>query len=129
MEPTPNRLFLPSARETNILLIVGFGALGYALYVRYMGVEQSAIGLACNAGLDTFMCLQRKVWAALFDRAIIGWAAVIIAAVNLLRPTLVVFALGLAIACIGVVLYNVMLSALAIGLLLLSFARRAPEPD
>ncbi|MBS0535362.1 MAG: hypothetical protein JSR72_14990 [Proteobacteria bacterium] len=129
MEPTPNRLFLPSARETNILLIVGFGALGYALYVRYMGIEQSAIGLACNAGLDTFMCLQRKVWAALFDRAIIGWAAVIIAAINLLRPTLVVFALGLAVACIGVVLYNVMLSALAIGLLLLSFARRAPEPD
>jgi hypothetical protein len=129
MEQTPNRLFLPSARQTNILLIVGFGALGYALYVRYMGIEQSAIGLACNAGLDTFMCLQRKVWAALFDRAIIGWAAVIIAAVNLLRPTLVVFALGLAIACIGVVLYNVMLSALAIGLLLLSLARRAPEPD
>jgi len=129
MEPTPNRLFLPSARQTNILLIVGFGALGYALYVRYMGIEQSAIGLACNAGLDTFMCLQRKVWAALFDRAIIGWAAVIVAAVNLLRPTLVVFGLGLAIACIGVVLYNVMLSALAIGLLLLSLARRAPEPD
>lgn len=129
MEPTPNRLFLPSARQTNVLLIVGFGALGYALYVRYMGIEQSAIGLACNAGLDTFMCLQRKVWAALFDRAIIGWAAVIIAAVNLMRPTLVVFGLGLAIACIGVVLYNVMLSALAIGLLLLSLARRAPEPD
>lgn len=129
MDPTPNRLFLPSARATNILLIVGFGALGYALYVRYMGIEQSAIGLACNAGLDTFMCTQRRVLAALFDRSIIGFAAVIIAAVNLLRPTLVVFALGLAVACVGVVLYNVMLSALAIGLLLLSFARRAPEPD
>jgi hypothetical protein len=75
------------------------------------------------------MCTQRRVLAALFDRAIIGWAAVIIAAVNLLRPTLVVFGLGLAVACVGVVLYNVMLSALAIGLLLLSFARRAPEPD
>ncbi len=129
MEPRSNRLFLPSPRATNILLVVGFGALGYALYVRYMGIEQSAIGLACNAGLDTWMCTQRRVLAALFDRAIIGWAAVIIAAVNLLRPTLVVFGLGLAIASIGVVLYNVMLSALAIGLLLLSFARRAPEPD
>lgn len=129
MEPRSNRLFLPSARATNVLLVVGFGALGYALYVRYMGIEQSAIGLACNAGLDTWMCTQRRVLAALFDRAIIGWAAVIIAAVNLLRPTLVVFGLGLAIACVGVVLYNVMLSALAISLLLLSFARRAPEPD
>lgn len=129
MEPRSSRLFLPTARQTNILLIVGFGALGYALYVRYLGVEQSGVGLACNAGLDTWMCLQRKVWAALFDRAIIGWAAVVVALVNLLRPTLVVFGLGLAIACVGVVLYNVMLSALAIGLLLLSFARRAPEPD
>src|SRR3569833_237659 len=129
MEPRSNRLFLPSARATNVLLGVGFGARGYALYVRYMGIEQSAIGLACNAGLDTWMCTQRRVLAALFDRAIIGWAAVIIAAVNLLRPTLVVFGLGLAVACGGVVLYNVMLSALAIGLLLLSFARRAPEPD
>lgn len=129
MEPRSNRLFLPSARATNVLLVVGFGALGYALYVRYLGIEQSAIGLACNAGLDTWMCTQRRVLAALFDRAIIGWAAVIIAAVNLLRPTLVVFGLGLAIACVGVLLYNVMLSALAIGLLLLSFARRAPEPD
>ena len=129
MEPRSNRLFLPSARATNVLLVVGFGALGYALYVRYLGIEQSAIGLACNAGLDTWMCTQRRVLAALFDRAFIGWAAVIIAAVNLLRPTLVVFGLGLAVACVGVVLYNVMLSALAIGLLLLSFARRAPEPD
>ena len=129
MEPRSNRLFLPSARATNVLLVVGFGALGYALYVRYMGIEQSAIGLACNAGLDTWMCTQRRVLAALFDRAIIGWAAVIIAAVNLLRPTLVVFGRGRAVACVGVVLYNVMLSALAIGLLLLSFARRAPEPD
>ncbi|MBS0247427.1 MAG: hypothetical protein JSR61_12475 [Proteobacteria bacterium] len=129
MEPRLNRLFLPSARQTNILLIVGFGALGYALYVRYMGIEQSGVGLACNAGLDTWMCAQRRVLAALFDRSIIGAAAVIVAAVNLLRPTLVVFAVGLAVACIGVVLYNVMLSALAIGVLLLSFARRAPEPD
>ena len=95
MDPTPNRLFLPSARETNILLIVGFGALGYALYVRYMGIEQSGVGLACNAGLDTWMCAQRRVLAALFDRSIIGSAAVIVAAVNLLRPTLVVFAVGL----------------------------------
>jgi hypothetical protein len=42
---------------------------------------------------------------------------------------LVLFAAALAIACFGVVLYNVALSALAIGLLVLSFARRAPEPD
>ncbi len=125
----PHRLFLPSARATNVLLIIGFGALGYALYVRYMGIEQSGVGLACNAGLDTWMCTQRRIIAALFDRSLIGATAVVLAAIHLLRPTLVVFALALAIALIGVVLYNIVLSALAIGLLVLSFARRVPEPD
>lgn len=129
MEPTPNRLFLPTARATNVLLIVGFGALGYALYVRYMGIEQSTVGLACNAGLDTVMCTQRRVLNALFERSLIGAAAVVLAAIHLLRPTLVIFALALAVACIGVVLFNTVLSSLAVGLLLLSFARRVPEPD
>ena len=125
----PHKLFLPSARATNVLLIIGFGALGYALYVRYMGIEQSGVGLACNAGLDTWMCTQRRIIAALFDRSLFGATAVVLAAIHLLRPTLVIFALALAIALIGVVLYNIVLSALAIGLLVLSFARRVPEPD
>jgi hypothetical protein len=47
--------------------------------------------------------------------------------VNLLRPSLVLFAVALALACLGVVLYNIVLSSLAIGLLVLSFARREPE--
>ena len=58
-----------------------------------------------------------------------GWAALALAALNLLRPSLVVFAVALSVACFGVVLYNIGLSALALGLLVLSFARRAPEPD
>ena len=125
----PHKLFLPSARATNLLLIIAFGALGYALYVRYMGIEQSGVGLACNAGLDTWMCTQRRIFAALFDRSLIGAAAVILATIHLLRPTLVIFALALAIALMGVVLYNAVLSSLAIGLLVLSFSRRVPEPD
>jgi hypothetical protein len=38
-------------------------------------------------------------------------------------------AVALVLACFGIVLYNIALSALAFGLLVLSFARRAPEPD
>jgi hypothetical protein len=41
----------------------------------------------------------------------------------------VLFALALSLACFGIVLYNIALSSLAVGLLLLSLARRAPEPD
>ena len=32
------KLFLPSARATNYLLIVGFCSLGYALYLRYLAI-------------------------------------------------------------------------------------------
>jgi hypothetical protein len=123
------RLFLPSARATNILLIVGFAALGYSLYVRYLWIEQSTVGLACAAGLDTWLCFTRHIIYALYSHVAFGWAALAVAAVNLLRPSLVLFALALAIACFGVVLYNVGLASLAVGLLLLSLARRAPVPD
>lgn len=123
------KLFLPSARATNYLLIVGFCSLGYALYLRYLAIEQSNVGLACAAGLDTWLCLARHIAIILFTYSVFGWSAFAIAALNLLRPSLVLFALALGAACFGVVLYNGGLSSLAIGLLLLSFARRAPEPE
>ena len=123
------KLFLPSARATNFLLIVGFCSLGYALYMRYLAVEQSTVGLACQAGLDTWLCFSRRIVIALFTNSAFGIAALLLAALNLLRPSLVVFAAALAAACLGVVLYNAVLSSLAAGLLVLSFARRAPEPE
>ena len=123
------KLFLPSARATNWLLILGFCSLGYALYIRYLAIEQSTVGLACSAGLDTWLCFSRKIAIMLFTYSVFGWSALVIAALNLLRPSLLLFALALCAACFGVVLYNVGLSSLAVGLLLLSFARRAPEPD
>lgn len=123
------KLFLPSARATNYLLIVGFCSLGYALYIRYLGIEQTTVGLACATGLDTWLCFSRRIAIALYDNTIFGWAALTVAALNLLRPSLVLFAAALALACFGIVLYNIALSAIAFGLLALSFARRAPEPD
>jgi len=123
------KLFLPSAHATNYLLIVGFCSLGYALYIRYLAIEQANVGLACATGLDTWLCFSRRIVVALFEHTVFGWAALALAALNLLRPTLVVFAVALSVACFGVVLYNSGLSALALGLLVLSFARRAPEPD
>jgi hypothetical protein len=123
------KLFLPSARATNVLLIVGFCSLGYALYIRYLAIEQANVGLACATGLDTWLCFSRRTAVTLFENSVFGWSALIVAALNFLRPTLVLFAVALGLACFGIVLYNIGLSALAIGLLALSFARRAPEPD
>jgi hypothetical protein len=121
------KLFLPSARATNVLLIVGFSAVGYALYMRYLAIEQSSVGLACGAGLQTWLCWSRGIAIALFTNSVLGVTALLVAALNLLRPSLVLFAVALAAASLGLVLYNTQLSALAVGLLLLSLARRAPE--
>jgi hypothetical protein len=124
-----SKLFLPSARATNVLLIVGFASLGYALNLRYLAIEQSGVGLACAAGLDSWLCFSRRIAIALFTNSVFGITALLLAALNLLRPALVLFALALSLACFGIVLYNIALSSLAVGLLLLSLARRAPEPD
>lgn len=121
------RLFLPSARATNVLLIVGSSALGYALYMRYLAIEQSNVGLACDAGLNSWLCTSRKILTVLFGYSVFGATALIVGALNLIRPSLVLFAVALAATCMGVVLYNVGLAGLAAGLLVLSLARRAPE--
>jgi hypothetical protein len=122
-------LFRPNNRATNVLLIVGFCSIGYALYMRYLAIEQSTVGLACDAGLNTWLCFTRHIVIVLFTNSVFGWAALLIAAINLLRPSLVLFAVALGVTCLGIVLYNIALSALAAGLLVLSLARRAPEPD
>lgn len=121
------KLFLPGARATNLLLIVGFASVGYAMYLRYLAIEQASVGLACAAGLNTWLCFSRRIVAVLFENSIFGFAALVLAAINLWRPSLILFALSLSVACFGVVLYNVGLASLAIGSLLLSFARPGPR--
>jgi hypothetical protein len=120
------RMFLPSARQTNLLLVVGFSCLGYALYLRYLVIEQSTVGLACEAGLATWLCATRRVVLALFNHNVFGIVALGAAALNFIRPSLVLFAIALAAASFGIVLYNVALSSVAIALLILSFSR--PQP-
>ena len=123
------KLFLPSARATNWLLIVGFCSLGYALYIRYLAIEQSSVGLPAPPGSTPGSVRRARSITVLFKNSVFGWAALGVALVNLLRPSLVVFAVALALTCLGIVLYNIQLSALAAGLLVLSFARRAPVPE
>ena len=117
------RLFFPSARQTNVLLVVGFVSLAYALYLRYLVVEQSTVGLACEAGLATWLCLSRKVAIALFTHSVFGILALAVATLHFIRPSLPLFAVGLMAAALGLVLYNVGLSSLAAALLVLSLAR------
>ena len=121
--------FKPTAQQINWLLIVGFLSIGYALYLRYTVIEQSSVSLACEAGLPTWMCFIRKTFLALFQNGVFGIAALAAAALNLIRPSIVLITIALVAGAFGIVLYNVEMSALAIGLLILSFARPAPSTE
>ena len=125
----PHALFLPSARQTNWLLVVGFLSLGYALYLRYTAIEVPVVALACQAGLDTWLCLARKTATTLFQHSVFGAVALAVAILNLLRPSVVLVAVALAAAGLGIVLYNVTLSAFAVALLVLSLARPASAAE
>lgn len=108
------------------LMIVGFLAVGYALYLRYLAIELSTVALACDAGLPTFVCKMRLVATSLFRSSVFGIVALAIAVLNFIRPSIVLLTAGLIAAGFGIVLYNVELSGLAIGLFILGFARPAP---
>jgi hypothetical protein len=119
------RLFFPSAREWNVLIALGLVSLGYALYLRYIVIEQAWVALACQDGGTTWICLSRNAAIALFKNWVFGAVALGTAALNLMRPSLVLFAIGMVAAAFGIVLYNIGAAGLAAALLILSFARPA----
>jgi hypothetical protein len=123
------RLFTPSPRATNWLLATGFLSLGYAFYLRYLVIEQSAVGLACDAGLDTWLCSSRLVATRLFNHQVFGWAAVGAAALSFVRPSVPLFAIAIVATGFGLVLYNTGLAGFAAAILIVSFARPAPEQE
>lgn len=124
MNKVPFRL---SARQVQWILIVGFLTVGYALYLRYLAVEYSATALACEAGLQTWLCKTRLAVTWLFKNSVFGTAAMVIAVLHVIRPSIVLLTAGIVTAGAGIVLYNIGLSGLAIALLILGFARPAPE--
>jgi len=95
------KLFLPSARATNVLLIVGFASLGYALYIA-IPRSSSRPSARLRRGLDT--CFVRHAGshhlASIFSIRIAA----------LLSPRSICCAIAgivcgpLAVACLGVVL-------------------------
>ena len=123
MKKVPFRL---TPYQVQFLLIVGFVTVGYALYLRYLAVEFSTVALACDAGLQTMICKMRSLATYLFKNSVFGIAALVIAVLHVMRPSIVLLTGGLIAAGLGIVLYNIVLSGIAIGLLILGFARPAP---
>lgn len=123
MTKPPFRL---SPYQVQFLMVVGFVTVGYALYLRYLAIEFSNVALACDAGLQSMICKARALSTVLFKNSVFGITALVIAVLNLMRPSIVLLTGGLIAAGLGIVLYNVVLSGLAIGLFILGFARPAP---
>ncbi len=123
------RLFLPTARQTNWLLIVGFLAVGEALYLRYLTIEYATVSLACQGGLNTWLCTTFRLVIVLYNHSVFGWIALGAALLNLVRPSIVLITIALIAAGFGLVLHNADLSGLAAALLILSLARPAPAAE
>jgi hypothetical protein len=123
MKKSPFRL---TPYQVQFLLVVGFITVGYALYLRYLAIEFSTVALACDAGLQTMLCKSRTLATYLFKNSVFGITALVIATLHVMRPSIVLLTGGLIAAGFGIVLYNVVLSGIAIGLLILGFARPAP---
>jgi hypothetical protein len=120
-------LHRPSPRQAICLAAIAILALGYGFSMRYAVVEQSAIGIACGNDGTTWLCASRRTVIALFTPQVFGIAALGAALLNLVRPSVVLWAVALFASGAGIVLYNVALSALAVALLILSLARPVPE--
>jgi hypothetical protein len=110
----------------NWILVVAFLCVGEALYLRYLAIENSTVSLACQAGLNSWLCGAFRLTIVLFNHQVFGAVALAAALLNFMRPSLALVPVALAAAAFGVVLHNADLSALAAGVLILSLARPAP---
>ena len=75
---------------------------------------------------DRCCARPRTLATYLFKNSVFGIVALIIATLHVMRPSIVLLTGGLIAAGFGIVLYNIALSGIAIGLLILGFARPAP---
>src|SRR5438046_6450513 len=100
MKKTPFRL---TPYQVQWLLIVGFVTVGYALYLRYLAVELSTVALACDAGLQSLLCKARGLATYLFKNSVFGIAALVIATLHVMRPSIVLLTGGLIAAGFDIV--------------------------
>jgi hypothetical protein len=122
------RMFLPNPRQTNLVLLCVFGALFCAFYIRHFVIGAREVELACAAGIPDAICSLRRAAIDFRNTQLFGGIALIAAAWHLWRPDFRYFLASLSAAVFGLLLYNASLSAIAVGLLILSFARPVPLP-
>jgi hypothetical protein len=97
--------------------------------LRYLAIEHGQVSLACQGGLNTWLCAAFRVTIVLFNHSVFGWVALGAATLNLVRPSIVLVTVALAAIACGLVLHNANLAGLAAALLILSLARPAPAAE
>jgi hypothetical protein len=122
-------LYRPTPLQAGVLAVIAAAALAFGFYVRYRLIEQATVGIACQTGSASTACSIRSTAILLHELSVFGFVALCSALLNLYRPSFVLIAIALLAGGIGIVLYNVALSALAITLLILSLARPVPGRD
>lgn len=105
-----------------LLLAVTGATLAGAYAVRFLWVEDSALGFACAADM-TAPCALRQALILSFHWKVIGVAAVALGALALWRGGPVATALALIASAKALVLYNTDLGSLAAVLALIALAR------
>jgi hypothetical protein len=121
--------FRPPLATSLALAAISAAALSLTIYMRYWIVEPAAVGLTCDAGSMTTVCVIRRTFIGIFVWNGFGGAALIATGLALLRPSSLLVGIALAAGFIGVVNYNTQLSALALALLPLVLARPAPAQE
>jgi hypothetical protein len=121
-------LFRAAGHQWVAIIPLGLLALGAAFYMRYGVIQDTPTGLACDTGRGTLLCRTRSATIAIYQYGGFGALALVAATFNLWRPWVPWFLLGMIAAALGIVLYNVVLSGLAVALLILSLARSTAAP-
>ena len=122
-----SRLSVPMVRQLVVLLATVVPTVTGAFWLRLAVLEDRAVGLLCRQGSGDWRCLVRDAATFSYEYVLLGSFAVLIAAVNLVRPSYVTFALATVAATSSAIIYNVGGAGIAITLLILSLARRERE--
>ena len=122
-------LWRPSARAALLLAVLALIGCGLGAYMRYWLVEPSSVGLVCDGGAQGALCAVRRMFIGIFVKSGFGLAAIAATLLALIRPSALLVGAALLFGGLGVVLYNTGLSALALALLPLTLARRAPPRE
>jgi hypothetical protein len=119
------RYFVPTARQTNSLILLAFAALVLAFYLRHSIIDSQPLIAACTAGAVRASCPMRVFLIELTEMQFFGGLALVAAILHLIRPRLGMFAIALVATSFGLLLANAGPAAFAAGLLIIAFARPA----